>query len=313
MQDDQPKQTEADATLFALESAVLRSAGITIEQADVRVNGVRWHYLTCGSGEPLVLLHGRGMAAGVFAPILRLLASEHKVFAVDLPGWGLSAKPPLDPPTAEAAMHQWADAVTQFLDAMNLPEVDILGHSLGGLIALYCAQLHPQRIRRIIVVDGAGTGTLMQWDVRLYFGLGPERLHRLLGPRFTEFVLRHEVGTRHDGSLTPDMLKFCHAVLSQSAVVSSGASAFSKYVNLRGVHFNLRTQLREIAQPVLLIWGEHDMVTPLRDGILASRYLPDAQLVTMTHCGHVPFFERPDDLAEVVLAWLKNYFVRSRI
>src|SRR5512147_2724834 len=78
----------------AIEARLLETAGIAVEQHDTVVGGVRLHYLTCGEGEPLLLIHGRGGAGALFAPVLAALGAKRRVITLDLPGWGLSDKPP---------------------------------------------------------------------------------------------------------------------------------------------------------------------------------------------------------------------------
>ncbi|HEX4627510.1 MAG TPA: alpha/beta fold hydrolase, partial [Gemmatimonadales bacterium] len=191
--------TAPPTALDALEIALLATTGIAVERRDVEVGGVRLHTLACGAEEdvPLVLLHGRGGAGAGFAPILPQLAVRRRVLTVDLPGWGLSEKPRFSGHTPEDALRVWVDGAMAFLDGQGLEQVDLLGHSMGGFTALGLALAHPERVGRLILVDSAGLGREMQLDVRLYFGLGPEKLHRRLGRRFTRFVLGH------GGSLKP--------------------------------------------------------------------------------------------------------------
>ncbi|HKB48763.1 MAG TPA: alpha/beta fold hydrolase [Ktedonobacterales bacterium] len=301
-----------ETILSDLEGALLDTTGIAIEQRDVEAGGLRLHSLACGAGEPLLLLHGRGGAGANFAPVLPQLAARRRVLTLDLPGWGLSDKPLFTGHTAEDALRVWSDGVLAFLDAEGIEQIDLLGHSMGGFTALGLALTHPERVRRLILVDPAGLGREMQLDVRLYFGLGPEKLHRRLGRRFTRFVLGH------GGSLKPAQLdgpafELQHALLTQAEVLPSGASAFHAWINLRGVHLTLAERLKELEMPVLLLWGERDSVTLYSHALVAARYLRDGRLVTLSRCGHSPFAERPGDFAGVLLTWLDGIHVRSRI
>lgn len=308
--------TQAPATTAELlqrtEEALLATAGIPIERHDTVVHGIRLHYLTCGEGEPLLLLHGRGLSGGLFTPILPRLAQERRVITLDLPGWGLSDKPAFTGRTARDALSVWMDGVVGFLDDQGLESVDLLGHSLGGFTALATALEHPERVSRLVLVDPGGLGTDMQWDTRLYFALGPEKLHRRLGPRFTRFVLRQE-GGGHAAELPDEYLACAHALLTQAEVIPSGAAAFNRWLSFAGVHLMLTDRLKELAMPVLLLWGDSDTVFPYADGLVAARQLRDGSLVAFSHCGHTPFRERPDDFAHVLLTWLNGIYVPSRV
>jgi pimeloyl-ACP methyl ester carboxylesterase len=308
MQVSVPGETAVRTTLAALEDALLATTGIAVERRDVEAGGLRLHSLACGEGEPLVLVHGRGGAGATFAPILPQLAARRRVLTVDLPGWGLSEKPRFTGHGPEDALRVWADGLLAFLDSQGLEQVDLLGHSMGAFTALGLALAYPERVRRLILVDAAGLGREMQLDVRLYFGLGPEKVHRRLGKRFTRFVLSVKPGDTEGPAF-----EFQHALLTQAEVISSGAAAFHTWINLRGVHLTLTNRLKELEMPVLLLWGDRDVVTPYAHALIAARYLCDGQLVTFSRCGHSPYAERPDDFAHVVLTWLDGIYVRPRI
>ena len=299
-------------TLERAEEALLATAGISIERHDADVRGVRLHYLTCGDGEPLVLLHGRGDAGALFTPILPQLAKERRVITLDLPGWGLSDKPPFTGSTARDALNLWVESVAGFLEQQGLESVDLLGHSMGGFTALGMALAHPERVSRLILVDAAGLGMDMQWDARLYFALGPEKLHRRMGPRFTRWVLRKS-SAEYIEDLPEEFFALAQALLTQAEVIPSGAAAFNRWINLTGVHLILTDRLKELDMPVLLLWGDSDPICHYGNALVAARQLRDGQLVAFTHGGHVPFRERPDDFAHVLLTWLKGIYVPARV
>lgn len=302
-----------DVALAAAEEALLATAGIPVERRETIVNGQRLHFLTCGEGEPLLLLHGRGDCAAFFTPIFAALARYRRIFALDLPGWGLSDKPPFTGRTPGDALAFWVGAVLGFLEDQGIPSVDVLGHSMGGFTALGLALAYPERVRKLILVDSGGLGTQIQLDVRLYFALGPERLHRLLGRRFTRAILRLGEGVSPDGDASGAYYTLARALWTQESIIPSGAAAFSRWVNLRGVHLVLRDRLAELAMPVLMLWGDRDNVTPYHDALVAARLPRDGTLVAFTGCGHAPFRERPDDFTHILLTWLQGIYVPSRV
>ena len=302
---------EVSSALVAAEDTLLATAGIPVERRETHLKGVRIHYLTCGEGEPLVLVHGRGNAAALFTPIFSALAAGRRVIALDLPGWGLSEKPPFIGHTATDAVHLWRDALCDFLDDQGLAQVDLAGHSMGGLTALAVALEAPERVRRLALIDSGGLGIESPFDVRLYFRLKPERLNRWLGKRFFAWVI-----SRDDASLARQggpLFDFMYAVESQAAVIPSGGRAFDKWVNLGGVHFDFRSRLKELEMPVLLLWGDRDRVIPYSTALQAVRQIRTGRLVAFTHCGHSPHQERPADFARTLSAWLDGYRVPSRV
>jgi pimeloyl-ACP methyl ester carboxylesterase len=297
--------------LVRAEETLLATLGIPVERHEVSVGGVRIHYLTCGEGEPLVLVHGRGNAGAHFAPIFAELAKERRVIALDLPGWGLSEKPPFTGHTAEDALNVWRGALLGFLDVLDIPQTDLLGHSMGGLTALGLAVQHPDRVRRLVLVDSGGLGVDTPLDVRLFFRIKPERLLRWFGPRMLAFALQHD-NPQH--KVPRDAyFDFTYAVMSQAEVIPSGGRAFDRWTNLGGVHLDLRGELKDLQMPVLLMWGDRDHLMPYTTALQAARRMRTARLVAFTNVGHSPFAEKPDVFTRVLIGWLDGYGAPSRV
>ena len=315
--------TSPSPVLVAAEDALLATVGVPVERREVMVDGVRLHYLVCGARRvaheaasaaaepPLLLLHGRGCSGALFAPILAQLAAQREVIALDLPGWGLSDKPVFTGHSGRDALAVWVAGVFGFLDAVGLRKVDLLGHSMGGFTALGVALDHPDRVRRLILVDSGGLGRDAPSDVRLYFWLKPERLHRWFGRRFLRYVLKQDAPSRPISS--GPFFEMMYALTTQPEVIPSGAHAFDQWVNLFGVHIDLLNRLGELQAPTLLLWGERDRVTRYHDALIAARHLPRGRLVAFSGCGHMPFVERPDDFARVLLVWLDGGGAPSRV
>jgi pimeloyl-ACP methyl ester carboxylesterase len=112
------------------------------------VNGLSLYYEEHGAGEPLVLLHGGLGAAELWAPVLPALAAGRRVIAVDLQGHGHTAD--VDRPFRAETM---ADDVAALIEYLGLERADVMGYSLGGMVALRTAIQHPQRVRRLVVVS----------------------------------------------------------------------------------------------------------------------------------------------------------------
>jgi pimeloyl-ACP methyl ester carboxylesterase len=305
------KQRPSPVGLEAAEAQLIASTGLPVERRDVGTGDLRLHYLTCGEGDPLVLLHGRGNGGGVFLPIFPALVKHRQVIALDLPGWGLSAKPPFRGRTAHDALDFWMRGVTGLLDALGLDTADVLGHSMGGFVALGLALEHAQRVRRLVLVNSAGLDRALGMDERLVYWIKPERLLHRLGPRALRWGLRYEV--RRESESSAAVFDYLYAVMSQLNVIPSGARAFDRWINLLGVHLSFERRIRELHMPVLLMWGDRDMTTPYSSALLAARALGPGHLVAMTGCGHAPFLERPADFGGILETWLEGERVSSRI
>lgn len=308
-----PATSGPSAALLAAEDALLRTAGVPVERGEAPgPGGTRLHYLTCGEGEPLVLLHGRGSAGAAFTPIFADLAAQRRVIALDLPGWGLSDKPVFTGRTAQDALSVWREGALALLDHLRLESVDLLGHSMGGFTALSLALEHPNRVNRLLLTDAGGLGRDTSLDVRLYFWLKPERLHRWLGRSVTARILAMD-GGKQPSAPRDEAFEFAWQVTTQREVIPSGGRAFDRWVNLLGVHLDLLNRLRELEQPTLLLWGERDHLAPYANALRARKLIRSGRLVVFTGCGHAPFAERPADFARVVNVWLNGGNAPSRV
>lgn len=301
------------AALRAAEDALLATAGVAVERGEAPgPGGARLHYLTCGEGEPLLLLHGRGSAGAAFAPILAPLAAQRRVIALDLPGWGLSDKPVFRGRSPHDALTFWMNGALALLDHLGLGAVDLLGHAMGGFVALGLALEHPERVGRLLLADSGGLGRNVALDARVYYWLKPERLHRWLGRNFMARVMAQDGPPNH--RVPRDAaFEFAWAVTTQPDVIPSGARAFGRWIDLSGVHLNFLDRLLKLEQPTLLLWGERDRVTPYADALRARKLLRHGRLVVFTRCGHSPFSERPVDFARVVNVWLNGGNAPSRV
>ena len=119
----------------------------------VTVNGYKMHYLVGGAGRPLVLVHGLGSRGADWANLIpQFIDGGHRVYAVDLLGYGLSSRPKDE----SYSIADQASMVEGFLDSQHLPQVDLAGWSMGGWIAMRVALQQPERIRRLVLLDSAG-------------------------------------------------------------------------------------------------------------------------------------------------------------
>jgi pimeloyl-ACP methyl ester carboxylesterase len=194
---------------------------------------------------------------------------------------------------------------------LDIPQTDLLGHSMGGLTALGLAVQHPDRVRRLVLVDSGGLGVDTPLDVRLFFRIKPERLLRWFGPRMLAFALQHD-NPQH--KVPRDAyFDFTYAVMSQAEVIPSGGRAFDRWTNLGGVHLDLRGELKDLQMPVLLMWGDRDHLIPYTTALQAARRIRTARLVAFTNVGHSPFAEKPDVFTRVLIGWLDGYGAPSRV
>ncbi|MBI2935631.1 MAG: alpha/beta fold hydrolase, partial [Chloroflexi bacterium] len=128
----------------------------------IDVDGIRVHCIVAGRGEPVVLLHGLGASHIAWRDNIGPLSRRYAVYALDLPGHGDSAKPPLT-----YALPEGSSFLSSLLDTLRLDRAHLVGNSLGGMIALQFALDHPERVTKLVLADPAGLGRRIVLFVRL--------------------------------------------------------------------------------------------------------------------------------------------------
>jgi pyruvate dehydrogenase E2 component (dihydrolipoamide acetyltransferase) len=259
-------------------------------------DGREVHYLDAGpkSDRPIVFIHGLGGSLSSWQLVMGGLAATHRMTAVDLPGHGGSSKSA--PAEADYSVAGLANDIATTLSAgKRMPSV-IVGHSLGGAVALKVATEHPELVAGLVLIDSAGLGSSIGQELlELMAGAaGAETARGLLSLFFEDQKLVTDRGVEEMAGYQEDGGWRAQQAISNSAFAGGTQS------------FGLESALSNIDKPVLLIWGENDRVIPLTDAVAALTLLPDVVLKVFPDTGHVPQVERA---AEVVTAI--DRFVRS--
>ena len=232
------------------------------------VDGAPTEYRVAGQGEPVVLVHGLSGSWRWWRPVIEPLAEHRCVHLLDLPRLGRRL------PAAE--LTGW---LGRWLDAAALESVDLVGHSLGGLIAAELAAEQPQRVQRLVLVAPAG---IPCGSSVLTHGV------RLLG---TLYDVRGRLPT-----IVRDALRAGPLSLLRGALFASDR--------------DLSVELASVHTRTLLVWGEYDRLLPARIAAEWQRILPGSRLVRL-RCGHVPMWEAPRELASCLLGFLDEQLVND--
>jgi len=133
------------------------------EDKYVNVGGVNTRYWLAGKqGNCIILIHGLGASAEVWMYNISALAKDHRVFVLDLPGFGRSEQPP-----PSFYPYDYVGFIEEFMDALNIPQASLIGKSLGGGIAILYTLRYPQKVDKLILVDCAGFGKYVRWTLKL--------------------------------------------------------------------------------------------------------------------------------------------------
>ena len=268
------------ATLTTVQRGLLRLGGI--EGKFAQVGPYRIHYLVGGSGPSLLLLHGHPSRALEWGPLLRELTSHHRVTAIDFLGYGDS-----DAPDIDYSIATQAGVALGLLDALGQQQTDVLGFSMGGWVALKLAAEHPERVRRLVLVDSGG----LRFDTPLTpDSFVPQSLEQF---RALEAL--------HSDRRLPDFVARDLLRVSQErawALKRVGAALLSFRDALDG-------KLERVRMPVLLIWGKGDRLISYDVAQRFQRELPQAKLVAFEGCGHMVLWDCSDRAIPEVLAFLQ--------
>jgi pimeloyl-ACP methyl ester carboxylesterase len=265
-----------------------------LKQTVALPNGMRLAYVPLGDpqGLPLVLIHGYTDNARDWVPLAPYLAPQFRLILVDIRGHGGSSKP-----ECCYTRFDFAYDVKLLLDALHIPQADIVGHSLGSIIAQTFAEFWPEHTRRVVLISSTGgprPGTLPRppaYDFaaqirKLREPVDPDSAFMIEWwssptPVDADFIRRQ----RKDAAAIP--LRVWLAVLDQGIVDG-----------------DLQRTLPRLTAPTLLLWGSKDPIIPEEGRLTLREALPRAQVKVFADLGHNPFWEQPAQVAQVINTFL---------
>lgn len=265
------------------------------------VDGLALHYLADGRGPVVVLLHGLGGFAASWRRTVEALAAQATVYALDLPGFGRSGKP-----RVRYDLEFFAAALHGFLDALGIAGASLVGHSLGGAVAVRYALSRPARVDRLALLGALvpGIGYRPSWVYRLLARPGLGEALALVGCRPVYRAALARCFHRPRTEEVEFLVECDHGE-------RTGWEARRAYLaTLRGVREDLeqrgdafRRALAMLDLPVLLIHGRQDPVVPAAHCGQVAGSLPRATVGWLEACGHFPQLEHP----EIVNDWLSQF------
>jgi pimeloyl-ACP methyl ester carboxylesterase len=265
------------------------------------VDGLSLHYVVEGRGPAVVLLHGLGGFAQSWRHTIDALATRATVFAVDLPGFGRSAKP-----RTAYGLGYFARALHGFLDAMGVGQASLVGHSLGGAVAVTYALTHPSRVERVALVAALVPGFTfrMSWAYRIVAlpVVGEALALCARAPMYKAAVARcfHVPCPDHVEYLIEHDYRIRTGVEAKAAWLATARHIRADLVDRRA---DYRRAIATLDLPVLLVHGRQDRAVSPHHVAEAAAGLPRADLRWVDGCGHFPHLEH----APVVNGWLAEF------
>lgn len=261
----------------------------------VSVDGQRLNIVELGEGPPLVFVHGLVGRWTHWLEQLPLFASEHRVIAPDLPGFGDSPMPVAE----KISVPYYARTLERLLALLEVDAATLVGHSMGGFSAVELAIDFPQLVERLVLVSPSGLSTYN--DPRALRALSLVRRFERIAAAYNARLAAHadllarrprlrlidpvtSIVTRHPDRLPGPFISEWTRGLDNPGFID-GLEA--------NVSYDFRERLGEIACPTLIVWGTGDRVVSARDAALYEELIPNARKVVFADTGHMAMVERP--------------------
>lgn len=239
----------------------------TILRKTIQVDGLDVLYYTAGQGEPLVVIHGGGGDARTWWRNIVELSNKYTVYAPDLPGYGGS-----QPLHGNYYIPELAEFISKFAASLSLEKFNLVGHSLGGGVALNFALKWPDKIKKLVLVSSLCLGREIAFWVRFFSlpaiisSFGAVVMGVLKG---IKWIIQH---LNPAGLIMP---------LSPAAMaVGISITTFRQQTLV------LENRLHEVKIPTLLIWGDRDPIVPVNHAYRAAKVIPDCRIEVFKKRGH---------------------------
>jgi pimeloyl-ACP methyl ester carboxylesterase len=270
------------------------------EERFAEVRGTRLRYLVAGEGEPLLLVHGLGGAAANWLALAPLLVVTRRLLVPELPGHGGSSALPAAP-----SLNAYADRLGLLLEEEGLASAGVVGHSLGGAIALRLSIRRPDAVSALVLAGAAGISSGTRNARYALTITGIVKPGRRLAPHRWRIArsntLKRVVFGRWGASDPPALREeLAEAFLSGPARHTDTVSAAKALVR-----DDPRPDLDRVRCPSLVLWGARDNQLPVEDAFDYARRLR-ARLRLIADCGHLLIGERPDTCADAIKEFLAD-------
>jgi pimeloyl-ACP methyl ester carboxylesterase len=267
----------------------------SFDEWQLELHGHRVIYRIAGDGPPVVLVHGMVNSSRHWERVALRLAGRYTVIAPDLIGHGDSATP-----RGDYSLGAHAAVIRDLLSAIGVDRASIVGHSLGGGVAMQYFWQFPQRTERLVLVSSGGLGREVSPLLR---SLAMPGIGVAVAAAAHPAVVGALASTGRQGRVIARALK----PLSQPGARRAFLHTLRSVIDVRGQRVSASDRLYLLeAMPTLIVWGERDNTIPLAHGLAAHRAIPHSRFETLPRAAHFPHLEDPDGLAAVLDDFLSS-------
>lgn len=253
----------------------------------INIENLNINYIVEGidNKDEIILLHGWGASISSFIPVYKYLSKDYKVYVLDLPGFGESDVPP-----KYYKVSDYAKIIFEFINKLNIKSPTLIGHSFGGRVIMKLVGELGYMPKNIVFVDSAGIKPKR----------GPKYYFKVYSYKLTKNIVNILFSEEKAKKIISDIRN----KKGSSDYINANENMKSVFVNV--VNEDLKYTLKNIKVPTLLIWGENDLDTPLKDAKIIEKNIPDSGLVILKGAGHFSYLDNLNEFLIILDNFLKG-------
>jgi len=242
------------------------------------------NYEVIGKGTPIIFLHGWGHSGGVFNPIADNLKNRFCSYLIDLPGFGSSTLTP-----AHWNSNDFGMLIKRFIEALDLKEVVIIGHSFGGKIGALAANMIKDRVKKLVLIDSAGIRQTITF----------EKFLKIYMFKTTRMIKNSGILFKFGDKIYDKIERFS----GSTDYLNAGKM---KNILKTVVREDITSELSKVRCPTLILWGEKDIATPVKDAYKMNKLIKGSKLIIYPNAGHHLPIESPHQVAHHIKEFLSK-------
>jgi len=260
--------------------------------------GMQVHYRDEGNNRdsvPLLLIHGTSSSLNTFDSVVLLLKNNRRVITLDLPAFGITGPNA----TNEYGFAYYSTFLDSFLNTLNVQKCDIGGNSLGGGVSWEFTVAHPEKVRKLILIDATGYPIKnAKGSIGFKLASTPIINNLLLYITPKALVRASLKGIYYDQNRVTD----AQVDRYHDMAISKGNRAALLSTFKKGSKHD-ETLIATITKPTLIIWGDKDGLIPIENAYLFEKNIKGSKLVVLKNIGHVPMEEAPSKVADLIASF----------
>ncbi len=274
----------------------------------IKVGTVNTRYWMEGEGYPVILIHGLSNCIEDWLLNFKIIAGQHRVYALDLIGHGRTDKPL----SASYKIPDLARFITSFMDALGIKCAHLVGHSLGGAIALTVALNYPSYANKLVLVDSAGLGQECAILLRL---LSVPGLGEIMGSLALQGDVKKRMAFQRkswpDPKNVPDeMIQLKYAATLWQDISKTYFKTLRALTNVWGMkkdaYMPIVQGLPSLNNQVVVVWGENDDILPVSQAQIVKEKVPNARVEIFENCKHDPMIVNSQRFNQIVLEFCQD-------